>query len=387
MQDGKSIVNEAVRDAKALKEAAVEAAKNELIEGLVPQVRRLLEKEIKGMSGGSKAEGVNRQRRAIGDNWPGENHTGFEESKSKGEDGMEKDKDMEESMSSFFPQFEDVDMDEGSLDMGEAKLDDLDDEDPECAPKSKKEAAKPKFDEEPMGEDFSLPEAKDKGEDEDEDEDDVAESVEISTESLKRIYDEALQLEVQVKKGFGEMTKSGELDEVDPAGGIADVKSGEHPWEKEEPPAKEDFTVKEQIRRGMQENKILRQKLSESFNINKRLFKKLHEVNLFNSKVLHVNHILSKGRNLTSEQKRVVIESIDKASSINEVKLAYATLVESFRAATKKLTESNARRPKANAQRARTSGTPDQKVLSESVDKSNGSDGYARLRQLAGLVR
>jgi hypothetical protein len=49
------------------------------------------------------------------------------------------------------------------------------------------------------------------------------------------------------------------------------------------------------------------------------------------------------------------------------------------------VTESVARRPKANAQRARTSGQPDQKVLSESVDNS-GRAKYGRWQELAGLL-
>ena len=111
------------------------------------------------------------------------------------------------------------------------------------------------------------------------------------------------------------------------------------------------------------------------------------EVNLFNAKVLHVNKILNSGARLTKEQKTFVMESIDKARTISEVKMVFETIVGSI-ATQSQINESRSiRPPKANAQGARTTGTPRQSVLSESVDKGNDNKQYARLRELAGLVK
>jgi transposase-like protein len=87
---------------------------------------------------------------------------------------------------------------------------------------------------------------------------------------------------------------------------------------------------------------------------------------------------------LTKEQKKAVIESIDKGSTVSEVKRIFGILESSFKAAGA-VTESAARRPRADAQKRRTSGAPDAKVLRESADKAEGN-GYGRWQQLAGLV-
>jgi hypothetical protein len=357
---GRNLVADAVRDAQSLKEAVVESAKNELIETLTPGLKRLLEQQLKGVG----VEGVNRMRR-VNDDYPGESKTNFEEAHDKGEapmDDMKKEPELDlESLVGMFPQLAEMGDEEQLADPAMEAAPHLGDEElPESGIPT-------------------LGEAEDK-----EEEGEMDEEVEISEAELRKVYEAALQTEVQVKKGFGEMTKSGELDEVDPAGGIADVKSGESGWEKVEPPAAQDQTVKEMIRRGYAENKQLRKNLGEAIKMVKALAGKLHETNLFNAKVLHVNRILN-GQRLTTEQKRVVMESIDKARSISEVKVVYETIVGSFKA-TGALVESKARKPAANAQRARSSGQPKQEVLRESVDRGS-KDQFARMKMLAGLVK
>lgn len=380
MKEGRDLVNEAVSDAKALKEAALQAAKTELLENMAPAIKQLVEKNIKGVL--SQNEDTDRIRRGIQDNWPGESHSGFEEAAEKGEPKMDKapdkhdEKELDlESLASFFPNVmempeEDplaakVDEDPAAVmptipTLGEAEA--CEDEEAEEEPEMKKEAKKAKED------------------------DKMDEEIEISESELKKVYEAALQTEVQVKKGFSEMTPNGEIEDVvkDVDKGVADVKKGEHAWEKETPPAKQDFMVKEAIAKGMAENKALRENLRKAIGMIRTLGEKLHEVNLFNAKVVHVNRLLTKNGKLTSEQKKVVLESIDKATTIAEVKTVYEVISNSFAVASQ-LSESKTRKPVANAQRPRTSGAPDQKVLSESVDRNNET--FSRLAQLAGLVK
>ena len=361
MADGRDLVDEAVNDAKAIKEAALEAAKKELVESMVPAIRSLLEKNIKGAL--EKDEGVNRMRRADPnkDNWPGESHSGFEEAKSRGEKEMDKPEnegkelDME-SLANFFPQVSEED--ESGLGQ---------------------ESAVPTLGEEP-----EIAEAK---KDKDDDEE-LEEEVEISESELKKVYEAALQTEVQVKKGFSDMTKMGEIEDVvkDVDKGLADVKKGEHTWEKEEPPAKQDFTVKEMrqlIQKGLAENRSLRENLGKAVALIKQLGSRLHETNLFNAKVLSVNRILNQNVRLTKEQKLVVMESIDKAKTMDEVKITFEALSRSFNVGSN-LAEG--KKPLANAQRARTSGGADPKVLRESAEKGD-TNGYKRLQELAGLIK
>jgi hypothetical protein len=380
-KEGRDLVSEAVNDAKALKEAALSAAKNELLESMAPALRDLLEKNIKGVL--SKNEDTDRLRRGIQDNWPGESHTGFEEAKEKGEPKMDKDNKPNgeqeldlESLAAFFPAMSE--MPEGDP-MAPPVA-----EDPSAMmpsiPTLGEKAVEGEEGEE--GEDLAAlaikKEAKSK------EDEPMDEEIEISESELKKVYEAALQTEAQVTKGFGEMTKAGELDAVvkDAGKGLNPEKKGEHEWDKEEPPAKQDFMMKEAIRKGYAENAALRENLKKAVGMIRALGARLHEVNLFNAKVLHVNRVLNTHGRLSTEQKKVVLESIDKAKTIDEVKMVFEAINNSF-AVTARLSES--RKPAANAQRPRTSGTPDQKVLSESVDHNSGT--FSRLAQLAGIVK
>lgn len=380
--DGRNLVSEAVSDAKQMRETAIAAAKNELIEAMAPNIRALVEQNLKGVL--SQNEDADRIRRGVQDNWPGESHTGFEEAKKKGEPKMDADKmpqDDEkeggqeldlEALASFFPSMSEV-SDEAE---GEEKVDET------GAPVAgipQLGEEKEEGEEEEGEEGEHVKEAKKK------EDDAMDETIEISESELKKVYEAALATEATVTKGFGDMTASGEIEDVvkDVDKSVADVKKGEHQWEKETPPAKQDFTVKEMVQRGLAENKSLRENLKKAVGIIRQLGSKLHEVNLFNAKVLHVNRMLNKHVRLTTEQKKVVLESIDKAQTIAQVKMVFEALDGSMVAAGA-LTEGRVAKPKANAQRPRTSGAPDQKVLSESVDRNN-NEGFSRLAQLAGL--
>lgn len=398
-KEGRDLVSEAVNDAKALKEAALAAAKNELVESMTPGLKALLEKSIKGVL--AKNEDTDRIRRGIQDNWPGESHTGFEEAKEKGDPKMDKvppqDDGQEldlESLASFFPAMSEmpeedpmalapkVDEDP-SMQMGQIPTLGM----PGMGGMPEAAECEPGEEEGEEGEEMKVEGKKKK---DDKEKDTMDEEIEISEAELKKVYEAALQTEAQVTKGFGEMTKAGELDDVakDVDKGLADVKKGEHEWAKETPPAAQDFTVKEMralIGKGLTENKSLRENLKKAVGLIRHLGARLHEVNLFNAKVLHVNRILNTNGRLTKEQKKVVLESIDRAKSIDEVKTVYEVINNSFAVATQ-LSEDKSRKPVANAQRPRTSGAADQKVLRESVDRQT-NDGFGRLQQLAGLIK
>jgi hypothetical protein len=397
MKEGRQIVKEAVRDAKSLREAALESAKNEIVEALVPGLKALLDKTV-------RSESVDRYRGSESDYYATDKERKYEEGTEKGEPHMDDTQDKMgagkldmESLAAFFPQIAEIGA-EGEGGGDEPAMPPCDDDDQMMGKKHKEEedeAAIPMLGME--GADAGLEEAKDE-------EGEMDEQIEISEAELKKVYEQALQMEVQVKKGFGDVTGGGELDQAFKDTGIADKKAGEAFWEKEEPPAAEDMipegvqlpeSVKKMIRAGMAENKALRAKLAES---NKKLTEaykavrfvggKLHEVNLFNAKVLHVNRLLNKHAKLTSEQKKTAIESLDRAKSIAEVKNIYESINGMLISeSAKRMSESTARKPHANAQRARTSGAPNEKVLRESVDRGQNQAGNERWKRLAGLVK
>lgn len=380
--EGRNIVEEAVADAADIKEAVLSAAMERVVENLSPAVKLMLEKNLKRVL--NQNEDSDRLRRGVQDNWPGESHTGFEEAKNKGEpkmdpkmmDAEKKDGDKVpemdlESLASFFP-----------------SMSEMPSEDPEAD----------KVSEDPAAMSAGIPtlgEGEDEGGDDDDEEKekevdeakkddkekDMEESIEISESELKKVYEQALALEAQVKKGFSEMTPNGELDDVvkDADKGLADVKKGEHNWEKETPPAKQDFTVKEMIQRGLAENRALKEGIAKRDAVIRQLTKSLSETNLFNAKILHTSRLLSKHR-LTTEQKKTFMEAIDKAKTIPQVTMVYETIEGSLKTS---LSESRVR-PAINSQRPVGSSGANKQVLRESVDK-NHSEAYERMKRLAGL--
>lgn len=360
MAEGRDLVKEALQDAKSLKEAAVESAKNQLVESLAPAVKELLNKSIKGVLNerGSKI--------VFGDDKQPNEPTGTKEQKKDYVEGTKPELTLEDALQEFFPATT------GKGDEQMATLKESTSEDK----KSKKDD---------MNEEADASSAAS-----------VNEEYEISEAELKKVYEAALQTEVTVKKGFNDLKDPFvELGGKTPGNSRTPPvphtgKAGDKPWEEEEPPAKKDWipeNVQRMVQAGLAENKALRASLQKAVAMVETLGKKLHEVNLFNAKVLHVNKILNSGAKLTKEQKTYVMESVDKARSIGEVKMVFETIVGAMKTTQQALTEGRvARTPKADSGKARTSGTPDQKVLSESVDRSNGNGSYDRIRQLAGIV-
>ena len=76
-------------------------------------------------------------------------------------------------------------------------------------------------------------------------------------------------------------------------------------------------------------NRALQGRLNEYRSAVETLREQLTDLNLFNAKLLYVNKLLQ-NKDITSSQKRSVVESIDKARTLREVKLIFKTLTESF---------------------------------------------------------
>lgn len=366
-----SIVRKAVSDSKDVARLAVDAAKNELIEQLTPTIQSIIEGQLRKGSlaedvAALSGEGVNRMRQAA---YGYDGISDFEE----GKDMKKKDKDDKmESVAALFPGVNEM-ADDVAEDIQQEK-DDIGYDDVGIEKES--------FGEDPSG-------TTDEGAD-------LDEALELSESELEALYSGALQLEVDVSKGFKDMAKPHEFGagakaqyQSDPAN-LADYKSGEAEWDNVEPPQKKDWIpeqFKQLVRQGIAENQQLAEKNAKLTEMVKSMHGKLKEMNLLNQKILHVNKFLSSHR-LTAEQKRAVIEGIDKGTSIREVKSIFSILEASFKAAGA-VNESRVRRPRADAQRSRTSGSPDPRVLRESAGRAeNGGagTGLARWQQLAGLV-
>ena len=191
-----SIAKNAVNESKAVARLAVDAAKNELIESLTPRIKEIIDGQLRR---GSLSEDADRLLQT-------EDHDGIEE----GKDMSRNSKNKVESVASLFPGINEM----ADEPVEESALEEADSED-EMAYEAKDPA-----------------------------EDDMNETLELSESELESIYREALQLEVDVKKGFSDMSKPHEFGagakgqyQSDPAN-LADYASGEKEWDDVEPPAK-----------------------------------------------------------------------------------------------------------------------------------------------------
>lgn len=133
---------------------------------------------------------------------------------------------------------------------------------------------------------------------------------------------------------------------------------------------------REQLLQEQRNNRELKGKLEEYKGAVIDLRDQLNEMNLFNAKLLYVNKLLQT-KGLDSSQKKTIIESIDNAESLREVKLVYKTLSESVnKSKTGSLNESKIRRRASSSSRPTKSGGT---LLNES---SHQVDRWARLAGL-----
>jgi len=316
------IFKEAVAEVKALNDLAMQNAKNVLLESMKPQIEQFINSQL------GEAE----------------------------EDSADKDK------------IEVPEMEEGMY---------------EAADEEKKDEK----DEKEVEESFMMPEAE-KPEDEEEEEEEVDEVVEMTEEELQNAVMEvlkasALKTEATVTKGFHDpedptpKTAGGKEQK-----GIADEKSGEHAWNDEVPPHKQDWTVKENNYKKVL--KQMTQELNEYKQVCKYLKKHLQEVNLFNSKLLYTNKVLQCS-NLNDKQRSIVIEAFDSAKTIRDVELVYRSLSEGLKMAGI-VSETRKTSKKARSSSFTTSSSS---LLKESIQKEEKQENsFAdRMKILAGIVK
>ena len=146
--------------------------------------------------------------------------------------------------------------------------------------------------------------------------------------------------------------------------------------------AEEEVDIKEVLRalreeeaeEAAEEEEVAETKLREAYAVIQFLRSKINEVNLLNSKLLFSNKLFRK-HSLSESQKMTVIENFDRASSLREVKLVFATLSEALKTVkgtTKQIKESFASKSIASTR-------PSKNILTE------GDVMATRLRKLAGL--
>ena len=339
------LLKEAIADAKAVRETALENAKMALEEAFTPRLQNMLSQKI-------------------------QNEIEDEDDEKKDEDvdleEREDDEDMEER--AMNDEDEDPSDEHSEEEMDESEIIEID---------GVKYA--PVVSEEEDEDEEDMDEMKDE-DDEDMDEDLDLEAV---IKELETELDEAEEVEEQSKSsgigaGDNKVSQPSAGDEEDP--GKGKLKEGEDKDDKE---VDEDIDLDEVLAALSEEEDEdekkdevaeLKSDLDEHRSVIETLREKLNEVNLLNAKLLFTNKLFRK-HGLNNEQKMKVVEQFDRASNLREVKLVYSTLGESFGARKNEINES-----KGAASKPIASTKPEKEVITESSDLRD------RFKKLANLI-
>ena len=362
------LLKEAIADAKAVRETALENAKIALEEAFTPRLQSMLSKKI--------------------------------QSEIEAEGAHEDDEDVDERMH-----------DEDEDDMDEKMRLKADDEDPtDDASEGAHE------DDEDVEERMHGEEEDDDVEERmhDEDEDDVEERMhgeeedddvdeELDLEAVLKELEAEVNEEEEVEEGMHDEDEDDEkeesVDENDVSSGIGkgdnahDKKSGDSTDIGKAGKAK--FESKEQVEEDIDLDEVLKalteedeeeaevsevaklqSELEEHRDVVKYLRGKLNEVNLLNAKLLFTNKLF-RAYGLSNDQKMKVVETFDRATNLREVKLVYSTLAESFTTKTK--TEIKESKGSASKAVASTKSEKQEEILTE------GSELRDRFKKLAGI--
>ena len=119
----------------------------------------------------------------------------------------------------------------------------------------------------------------------------------------------------------------------------------------------------------------MEEELNEAYSAVKFLRTKLSEVNLLNAKLLYVNKLFR--NNLTEAQKVKIIETFDRAKTVREAKLVFATLSESIKANVS---------TKTNTKKSVMEGYASKPTKKTNTVLNEGNDIANRFKQLAGII-
>jgi len=384
------LLKDAIADAKAVRETALENAKIALEEAFTPRLQSMLSKKIQS-----------------------------EIEVDEGE--HEDDEDVEERMHNDEDEVDEMRGDDDEVEeRGEMRRDgdEIEDEGEERGEDEKDEGiieidgvkyapvVSEKEDEDEMEE------GEERGKD-----DDVDEDLDLD-EILRELDEEEVNEEDEIEEGAhedDEDEKNEDLDENDVSSGIGkgdnahdkksgdstdigkagkakhesvEISEGEHEddEDKKDESVEEDIDLEEIVKalseeedeeEKKDENSKLQSELEEHRNVVKYLRSKLNEVNLLNAKLLFTNKLF-RSYGLNNDQKMKVVETFDRAHNLREVKLVYSTLAESFGS---KQTKTEIKESKGSASKPVASTKSEkQEVISE------GHELRDRFKKLAGIL-
>jgi hypothetical protein len=351
----KDLLKEAIADAKAVKETALANAKIALEEAFTPRLQSMLSHKIAEELEDEEVPMEEEEEFATTDEYMGEEDEMGEELPVEEEDEMGEELPVEEEdeMGGEFeteePAEEDDDDEMGDLDL-ESIIRELEGE----------------MGEEPVEEEEENPE--------------ITELKKIRERVSKRLQElESSEIgagdnkvanydsETEDEQGTGEFfEEEGGEEEVD----LNEVIRALREMNGEEPADEEEGGMTEE------EAEEMKSDLEEAYKVIKSLKNTINEVNLLNAKLLYTNKLF-RNFDLNEKQKVKVVENFDRASSLREVKLVFATLGENLNVAKKSqknfVRESFASKP--------TKGTKPAGIITE------GSSLATRFQKLANIKK
>ena len=344
------LLKEAIADAKAVRETALENAKVALEEAFTPRLKSMLSKKIQSeIEDGSTEDEVTEQDEEVEEEVQDEGVYEDDEDPSDeySDEYSEEEAEEEEAPEEEMP--EDGMEEEGVIEINGVKYapvvsEEEDEEGEEFAPEDDEEVE----DDMGEGEDLDLEAVLRELESElEEDEDaDFTEESDESVEEAEEADEDKDEVDEEVDKSSG-IGKSdnhkGESDETSKIGvpGKAKHESVEITEGDDDPDVEEveEEIDLEEVLRALQEEdeedttsedmENLQTELDEHRDVVKYLRSKLNEVNLLNAKLLFTNKLF-RSYGLSNDQKMKVVETFDRAKNLREVKLVYATMAESF---------------------------------------------------------
>ena len=376
------LLKDAIADAKAVRETALENAKIALEEAFTPRLQSMLSKKIQ-----SEIE-VDEER--------GDEDDREEEGSMRGEEGEERSKEEEDMEERAHEDEDDMEerahededeVEEGIIEIDGVKYAPVVSEEEEDEKDEAMHGDKDEDDD--MDEDLDLDEILKELEEEEDDDDEVKEAAHEDDEDEKN--EDLDENDVSSNTGSGDNKldkKAGDSTDIGKPG-KAKFTEGAHEddEDKTDESVEEDIDLEEIVKALTEEddedeekNEVskLQSELDEHRNVVKYLRSKLNEVNLLNAKLLFTNKLF-RSYGLNNDQKMKVVETFDRAHNLREVKLVYSTLAESFGSKQTKKIEIKESKGSASKPVASTKSEK-QEVISE------GHELRDRFKKLAGIL-
>jgi len=335
------ILKNAVARAKVLRDVAIENAKTMLMESLDDKVEGIISSKLKAESEDENDETPE-----------------FEDEFSEGEES-----DDEESKEDEFSEGEESDDEESKEDeFSEGEESD---------------------DEESKEDEFS--EGEDSAEDDMNDDDDFDAEFESI---IRELEGEKSDDEESKEDEFSEGEESDDEESDDEESKEDEFSEGEES-DDEESEGKDSDDIKNEIKLETlrTKNMKLKSQIAERDKVINTLVEQIEDLNLFNFKLFHTTKLFKKF-NLSNNSKMKIIEAFDRATTVREVKLMYATLVESYNSINQQPVKSKKIKSIKNINEVKSGAS--KPILTNSLfnvttSSTEGNDFTSRLAQLANI--